>query len=516
LLPIFLLVVNFILLSKNSYAFTREIDGSICTFTPEYTDFWDDLSCCESAWFCSDVTPGSSCVPPLPYDQQVCHFDKNTSNCDWLPLASSVCEGEMFVQYPYKDDGTKCDNMGLYATGTKDCSTPLVCTSFTYSDWGECIDGTQTRTVLESFPEGCTGGDPILSQDCCISQDYYQCYLSDLYWYNSCDIRETKYKECGSSYCDTNGDVDLYCYEGNVWGRYDYLKRGCTGSSCTSNWVYNSCGEKILEVCSGSTDCGYGICGGTERPTNWGCLDGKCQYSCASDPTCIPPTAVIDAPEIEESPNKVYVTEGEAVIFVGSGTDISGIPITPQTTKWYLSDNCLSGVLLSSSNSFEIGSINSDITISLQIQDSNGSWSTNCPSRMITVQAPICINQPANSTIYTGDDIDLTADTPCAYSATNTSPKCQYYCNSGYTWNGSLCRLNAKCGTATNGRSYCDAPPTEDLCAVGSSSTVTSTGGNWTWTCSSVSGTTQDDASCSATVQTTGCGSPGNWREVNP
>jgi hypothetical protein len=107
LLPIFLLVVNFILLSKNSYAFTREIDGSICTFTPEYTGFWDDLPCCEYATFCSDVTPGSSCVPPLPNDQQVCRVDKNTSNCDWLPLASSVCEGETFIQYPYCDAPTK-------------------------------------------------------------------------------------------------------------------------------------------------------------------------------------------------------------------------------------------------------------------------------------------------------------------------------------------------------------------------------------------------------------------------
>jgi hypothetical protein len=123
--------------------------------------------------------------------------------------------------------------------------------------------------------------------------------------------------------------------------------------------------------------------------------------------------------------------------------------------------------------------------------------------------------RPANTSIHSGDTTSLTANTPWTYSATNTTPKCQYYCRSGYTWNGSLCRLNAACGSA-NGGSYCNAPPTEDLCANGSPSTVTSTSGNWTWTCSSVSGTTQDDASCSATVQTTDCGSPGNWQEVNP
>ncbi|MDD3607813.1 MAG: PKD domain-containing protein [Candidatus Moranbacteria bacterium] len=224
------------------------------------------------------------------------------------------------------------------------------------------------------------------------------------------------------------------------------------------------------------------------------------------------PQAVIDTPTTNQT-----ITAGNGVSFSGHGTDSDGDAITAY--KWRLS-NCSSGTLLSSSSSFSspFASAGTYI-IYLSVQDSKGAWSTNCPSRTITVQSPTysCTGtRPANTSIHSGDTTSLTANTPWTYSATNTSPKCQYYCNSGYTWNGSLCRLNAKCGTATNGRSYCDAPPTEDLCAVGSSSTVTSTGGNWTWTCSSVSGTTQDDASCSATVQTTGCGSPGNWREVNP
>jgi hypothetical protein len=44
---------------------------------------------------------------------------------------------------------------------------PATCESFTYSDWGACqADGTQTRTALTSSPEGCTGGKPVLSQPC--------------------------------------------------------------------------------------------------------------------------------------------------------------------------------------------------------------------------------------------------------------------------------------------------------------------------------------------------------------
>ncbi len=44
--------------------------------------------------------------------------------------------------------------------------TPGTCTSFTYSAWGTCTAGTQTRTVLASMPAGCTGGAPVLSQAC--------------------------------------------------------------------------------------------------------------------------------------------------------------------------------------------------------------------------------------------------------------------------------------------------------------------------------------------------------------
>lgn len=43
---------------------------------------------------------------------------------------------------------------------------PTTCTSFTYSAWSACSNGTQTRTVASSSPSGCTGGNPVLSQSC--------------------------------------------------------------------------------------------------------------------------------------------------------------------------------------------------------------------------------------------------------------------------------------------------------------------------------------------------------------
>ena len=54
-------------------------------------------------------------------------------------------------------------------------SCAQTCTSFTYSAWSTCINGIQTRTVTSSFPAGCTGGNPILTQTCtplCTESDW--------------------------------------------------------------------------------------------------------------------------------------------------------------------------------------------------------------------------------------------------------------------------------------------------------------------------------------------------------
>jgi glucuronoarabinoxylan endo-1,4-beta-xylanase len=46
-------------------------------------------------------------------------------------------------------------------------STPPTCISFTYSSWSSCQpNGTQTRTVISSSPSGCTGGNPVTTQNC--------------------------------------------------------------------------------------------------------------------------------------------------------------------------------------------------------------------------------------------------------------------------------------------------------------------------------------------------------------
>jgi hypothetical protein len=58
-------------------------------------------------------------------------------------------------------DANYISSLGIGYQGT---STPQQCT-YTYSAWGPCVNGTQTRTIISATPSGCIG-TPILSQLC--------------------------------------------------------------------------------------------------------------------------------------------------------------------------------------------------------------------------------------------------------------------------------------------------------------------------------------------------------------
>ncbi len=45
----------------------------------------------------------------------------------------------------------------------------------------------------------------------------------------------------------------------------------------------------------------------------------------------------------------------------------------------------------------------------------------------------------SNATMYAGDETGLTSNTVRGYSVFNTEAKCEYSCNSGYHWNGTIC-----------------------------------------------------------------------------
>lgn len=92
-----------------------------------------------------------------------------------LPLTSSAAvPGTLPVGYNWQIEiytGANPDDVAVphdYSNTTFSIIAPTgqTCTSWTYSAWGACTNGTQARTVISSLPTGCTGGTPVLSQTC--------------------------------------------------------------------------------------------------------------------------------------------------------------------------------------------------------------------------------------------------------------------------------------------------------------------------------------------------------------
>lgn len=57
------------------------------------------------------------------------------------------------------------DNASITVRGTGG----VACTNFTYSDWGQCVNNSQSRTITSQSPVGCSGGSPVLTQQCATS-----------------------------------------------------------------------------------------------------------------------------------------------------------------------------------------------------------------------------------------------------------------------------------------------------------------------------------------------------------
>ncbi len=74
--------------------------------------------------------------------------------------------------------------------------------------------------------------------------------------------------------------------------------------------------------------------------------------------------------------------------------------------------------------------------------DSSGTVEIVSGLRKMTVRlgASVCTGSvPTNAAVYSGDEDDLSENTSYMYSATDTSARCEFSCDSGYSWNGSTC-----------------------------------------------------------------------------
>jgi len=158
-------------------------------------------------------------------------------------------------------------------------------TMYGYGSSGE----TKKKTLHQDDMDGITYLYP------CISHDSIGCYNGDVYWYDSCDVREEKKETCG---CTSTVEAEPYCQSGNIYE--DSCDYGCSSGQC-----YSSAGSQKTEDCGETkytTDfycCGDNVCQdkivrGCEEVTaascyekdeaaeiirtcDEGCLDGKCQ-----------------------------------------------------------------------------------------------------------------------------------------------------------------------------------------------------------------------------------------------
>ncbi|NCB20693.1 MAG: hypothetical protein EOM88_02100 [Clostridia bacterium] len=65
------------------------------------------------------------------------------------------------------------------------------CSSWAYSDWGDCLaNGQKTRSIISSFPAGCMGGKPILSGACASGSKDFVC--GDSIFYEGQEYPSTK------------------------------------------------------------------------------------------------------------------------------------------------------------------------------------------------------------------------------------------------------------------------------------------------------------------------------------
>jgi len=175
-----------------------------------------------------------------------CNYGLLCVNDDWVfDLIPMYCpESGVQTKKWYKvgncSGGVDHNASDLFSCGT----SSLTCTDFSYSDWSPSVcpvGGVQSRSVIASYPSGCVGGSPVITQSCIYVPPVSPGCVSDL--------------DCLSSERCTSGEcVLLVCDKGYSIVNHDCV---CTGGICG-----NECfkGEGICcdgEWNVGASDCNY-------------------------------------------------------------------------------------------------------------------------------------------------------------------------------------------------------------------------------------------------------------------
>ncbi len=367
------------------------------------------------------VIPPPSCTGSIPSGSTMCSSDNVglTSSLPWayVGTSSSSCTTARKCQY-YTVPAT---NNRPTATITAPSGNRTITAggSISFSGYGSDSDGSITN--YQWLNGSCSAN--LLSSSSSFTRSFstpgtYRIYFrvrdNDGAWSTNCPYRTITVNPVTYSCTGSIPSESTMCSSDNI------------GLTSTLAWAY---------VGTSSSSCT------TAR---------KCQYYTVPA-TNNRPTATITAP----SGNRT-ITAGGSISFSGYGSDSDG----SITNYQWLNGSCSANLLSSSSSFTRSFSTPGTYRIYFRVRDNDGAWSTNCPSRLITVFG--CENFPLGlgyESWALDESTGLLSNSNWVYSSLNTSAKCQYKCSTGYEWNSgtSTCDLityNCQNFVPTNAESW--------------------------------------------------------------
>ena len=224
-------------------------DGWVGTNTCSNGDIWNNYK----IWDC--VNPGTAFAACV----QNTNYQMRTDCADGF--ANGVCN------FIFCDDPEDCGTNSWI--GTDYCNQGDVWN--TYKTWNCHNPGTVNAYCSSAEPaskktdcaDGCLNG-ACLS---CNSHANYKCAENDgdIYWYNSCNVKEEMKEDCGES-----GYIgDVYCSSGNVYKTH--VTKTCAGDSCIS-----LTDARLQETCKNG--CSNGVCLNCNSHASYRCADNNDVY----------------------------------------------------------------------------------------------------------------------------------------------------------------------------------------------------------------------------------------------
>ncbi|MBU0957251.1 MAG: hypothetical protein KKF56_00415 [Nanoarchaeota archaeon] len=286
-----------------SFDITKESGSQPTGYSDEYICKNDDKHYRD--YYCSGTSTSSTYSETFNQDCGVDHCN---------PWGSNFCENEDVYKSRYcwdngcssgscftitnteKEKVQECGDNSCNSWGSNYCSNGDVYHSRTCYDKG-CSSGscfnngwTDTDKVQECGSLSCSSGQ--CTGGGCSSHNSYKCYSNDIYWYDSCGVREDVKQDCGSAGCTTgatscsscSSHSSYKCYSNDIYwynscGVREDVKQDCGSAGCTTGatscsscsshssykcysndiYWYNSCGvrEDVKQDC-GSAGCTTG------------------------------------------------------------------------------------------------------------------------------------------------------------------------------------------------------------------------------------------------------------------